>query len=74
MVRDIVGPKLAVVTPGVRPTGAALGDQKRVMGPREALDAGASHLVIGRPITAAPDPFAAYMAIEKEIAGLTRVA
>lgn len=74
MVRDIVGPKLAVVTPGVRPSGAALGDQKRVMGPREALDAGASHLVIGRPITAAPDPFAAYVAIEKEIAGLTRVA
>lgn len=74
MVRDIVGPKLAVVTPGVRPAGAALGDQKRVMGPREALEAGASHLVIGRPITAAPDPLAAYLAIEKEIAGLTRVA
>jgi len=74
MVRDIVGPKLAIVTPGVRPAGSALGDQKRVMGPREALDAGASHLVIGRPITAAPDPLAAYMAIEKEIAGLTRVA
>ncbi len=74
MVRDIVGPKLAIVTPGVRPAGAALGDQKRVMGPREALDAGASHLVIGRPITAAPDPVAAYAAIEKEIAGLTRVA
>lgn len=74
MVRDIVGPKMAVVTPGVRPAGAALGDQKRVMGPREALDAGASHLVIGRPITAAPDPLAAYVAIEKEIAGLTRVA
>ena len=74
MVRSIVGPKMAVVTPGVRPAGSALGDQKRVMGPREALDAGASHLVIGRPITAAPDPLAAYMAIEKEIAGLTRVA
>jgi orotidine-5'-phosphate decarboxylase len=74
MVRDIVGPKLNIVTPGVRPAGAALGDQKRVMGPREALDAGASHLVIGRPITAAPDPVAAYAAIEKEIAGLTRVA
>ena len=74
MVRSIIGPKMALVTPGVRPAGAALGDQKRVMGPREALDAGASHLVIGRPITAAPDPLAAYMAIEKEIAGLTRVA
>lgn len=74
MVRDIVGPKMAIVTPGVRPAGAAMGDQKRVMGPREALDAGASHLVIGRPITAAPDPAAAYAEIEKEIAGLTRVA
>lgn len=74
MVRDVVGPKLAIVTPGVRPAGSAMGDQKRVMGPREALDAGASHLVIGRPITAAPDPAAAYDAILTEIAGLTRVA
>lgn len=74
MVREIVGPKLAIVTPGVRPAGSAMGDQKRVMGPREALDAGASHLVIGRPITAAPDPAAAYDAILKDIAGLTRVA
>jgi orotidine-5'-phosphate decarboxylase len=74
MVRSIIGPKMALVTPGVRPAGAALGDQKRVMGPRAALDAGASHLVIGRPITAAPDPVAAYAAIEAEIAGLTRVA
>ena len=74
MVRSIVGPKLAVVTPGVRPAGAPLGDQKRVMGPRQALDAGATHLVIGRPITAAPDPQAAYNAILAEIAGGTRVA
>jgi orotidine-5'-phosphate decarboxylase len=74
MVRDIVGSRMAVVTPGVRPAGAAMGDQKRVMGPREALDAGASHLVIGRPITAAPDPGVAYAAIAQEIAGLTRVA
>lgn len=74
MVRDIVGPKLAIVTPGVRPAGSAMGDQKRVMGPRAALEAGASHLVIGRPITAAPDPAAAYAAIEAEIAGLVRVA
>ena len=74
MVRSIVGPKLAVVTPGVRPAGAPLGDQKRVMGPRQALDAGATHLVIGRPITAAPDPQAAYNAILAEIADGTRVA
>lgn len=51
------------VVPGVRPEGAAVGDQKRVMTPRAALDAGASMLVIGRPITGAPDPAAAAAAI-----------
>ncbi len=48
-----------VVTPGVRPLGSALGDQKRVMTPAEALAAGADHVVVGRPITRAPDPGAA---------------
>lgn len=51
------------VVPGVRPAGGALGDQKRVMTPREAMDGGASILVIGRPITRAPDPDAAARAI-----------
>ena len=51
------------VVPGVRPADSAVGDQKRVMTPREALDAGASILVIGRPITAAADPAAALRAI-----------
>ena len=51
------------VVPGIRPADSALGDQKRVMTPRVALDAGASILVIGRPITAAPDPAAALRAI-----------
>jgi len=59
MVRAIAGPDIAIVTPGIRPAGSAAGDQKRVMGPAQALAAGATHLVVGRPITAAPDPAAA---------------
>jgi orotidine-5'-phosphate decarboxylase len=51
------------VVPGVRPQGSGTGDQKRVVTPREALDSGASILVIGRPITQAPDPKAALQAI-----------
>ncbi|MDQ3145073.1 MAG: orotidine-5'-phosphate decarboxylase [Pseudomonadota bacterium] len=51
------------VVPGIRPVDAALGDQKRIMTPRAALDAGASILVIGRPVTAADDPAAALRAI-----------
>jgi orotidine-5'-phosphate decarboxylase len=70
MVRAIVGPQLAVVTPGIRPKGAAAGDQKRIMGPAEAIAAGASHLVVGRPITAAPDPAAAAHAILGEMHGV----
>lgn len=69
MVRAIVGPKMAIVTPGIRPAGSAVGDQKRVMGPAEAVAAGASHLVVGRPITAAADPAAAARAILAEMAG-----
>jgi orotidine-5'-phosphate decarboxylase len=69
MVRTIVGPRMAIVTPGIRPAGAGRGDQKRVMGPAEAIAAGASHLVVGRPITAAPDPAAAARAILGEMKG-----
>ena len=54
--RTTLGPDFLLVVPGIRPTGAATADQKRVMGPAEAMAQGASHLVIGRPITAAPDP------------------
>ena len=50
----------ALVTPGIRPKGAAVGDQARVMGPAEAIAAGASQLVLGRPITCADDPSAAF--------------
>ncbi|ODT71815.1 MAG: orotidine 5'-phosphate decarboxylase [Pelagibacterium sp. SCN 63-23] len=69
MVRTIVGPKMAVVTPGIRPAGATKGDQKRVMGPGEALAAGASHLVVARPIIEADDPAAAARAILAEMDG-----
>jgi len=68
-VRALVGPDMAVVTPGIRPAGAAPGDQKRVLGPAAALAAGASHLVVGRPITEAADPAAAARAIRAEMDG-----
>jgi orotidine-5'-phosphate decarboxylase len=66
-IRQACGPEFAIVTPGVRPAGAALGDQRRVMTPAEALSQGSDYLVIGRPITAAPDPVAAVRAIVAEM-------
>lgn len=66
-VRRIVGPNLAVVTPGIRPAGADRGDQKRVMTPADALRSGASHLVVARPIVGAPDRRLAAEAILKEM-------
>lgn len=56
-----------LVTPGIRPEGAAAGDQQRVLTPRAAIAAGADFLVIGRPVTGAADPLAALRAIEAEI-------
>jgi orotidine-5'-phosphate decarboxylase len=67
-VRETVGHALKIITPGVRPAGAALGDQKRVMMPGEAIRAGADHLVVGRPITQAADPVSAAKAILAETA------
>jgi orotidine-5'-phosphate decarboxylase len=67
-VREIIGDTMAVVTPGIRPTGSASGDQKRVMTPAAALQAGASHLVVGRPIMEAPDRRQAAQAILAEMA------
>ena len=58
-----------IVTPGVRPVGAAKGDQKRVATPAQAVAAGADHIVIGRPIWQAADPRAAALAVVAELAG-----
>ena len=66
-VRRIVGPDMAVVTPGIRPTGSDHGDQKRVVTPAQAIRNGSSHLVVGRPIVAAPDRRAAAEAILAEM-------
>jgi orotidine-5'-phosphate decarboxylase len=70
-VRSIAGPGMALVTPGIRPAGAAAGDQKRVMTPARAIAAGADYLVVGRPIVEAADPKAAAQAIVAEIAQAT---
>ncbi len=69
-IRKIVGPEMAIVTPGIRPSGVSAGDQKRVMTPGEAISAGASHLVVGRPIIAAEDPVDAAAAILTEISAV----
>jgi orotidine-5'-phosphate decarboxylase len=70
-VRPIVGARMALVTPGIRPAGAATDDQKRVMTPAKAIAAGADYLVVGRPIVEAADPNAAAQAIIAEIAQAT---
>ena len=66
--RSKFGESLTIVTPGVRPSGSAADDQQRVMTPAEAVRAGASHLVIGRPITAASSPHEAALRIAAELA------
>lgn len=66
--RKLVGDKLCLVTPGIRPAGAATGDQKRIMTPARAIAAGSDYLVVGRPVMEAPDPQATAEAIHAEIA------
>lgn len=63
------GKSFCLVTPGIRPAGAATNDQSRVATPRQAIADGSDYLVIGRPITGAPDPLAALRSISAEIAG-----
>jgi orotidine-5'-phosphate decarboxylase len=66
--RALTGHESVLVTPGIRPAGADIGDQKRIATPAEALRQGASYLVVGRPITQAPDPAEAAEAILNEMA------
>ena len=68
-IRERFGPDPFLVVPGIRPAGSAADDQKRTLGPREAVDAGASLLVIGRPITSAPDPATAAAELRLESEG-----
>ena len=72
LLRPIVGPNMLLVTPGIRPSGAASGDQKRIMTPSAAIVAGADYLVVGRPILEADDPKVAAQAIVAEIAAAGR--
>ena len=66
--RALTGPEGVLVVPGIRPAGAESGDQRRIATPAEALRAGASYLVVGRPVTQAPNPAEAAAAILKEMA------
>ncbi len=66
-IRALVGPDMALVTPGIRPAGASVGDQKRIMTPALAIAGGADHLVVGRPVTEAADPVAVAEAIVADI-------
>ncbi len=66
VVRSVIGPEGLIVTPGIRRKDDAVGDQVRVMGPAEAVATGATHLVVGRPITGAADPAAAYREFVEE--------
>ena len=66
VIKQATNPEFICLTPGIRPTGAAVGDQKRVMTPADAYQIGSDYIVVGRPITQAEDPVAAYHAIKDE--------
>jgi len=66
--RKVVGRRMSLITPGIRPAGSSSGDQKRIMTPARAIAAGADYLVVGRPVLEAADPKAAAEAIQAEIA------
>ncbi len=74
LIRDVCGPNFLIVTPGIRPADANANDQKRIATPGAAIAAGADYLVIGRPITEAPDPVAAVEAIVDEVVEVLRLA
>ncbi len=67
MLRQTLGPAVKLVVPGIRPEGAAAGDQARTMTPAQAVEAGADWIVVGRPVTGAPDPGAAAASIAASI-------
>lgn len=69
LLREKLDASVQLVVPGIRPAGAAIGDQKRIATPADAIQSGASKLVVGRPITQAADPAQAAQAILTEIAG-----
>ena len=68
--RHALGPDFCLVTPGIRVAGDDAGDQRRVVGPRQAIDQGADYLVIGRPITQADDPLAVLARVQRELTAL----
>jgi orotidine-5'-phosphate decarboxylase len=70
-IRAQVPDDFLIATPGVRPAGADIGDQKRIATPRDAIQAGASHLVVGRPITGSNDPQFTASSIAAEMNGLS---
>ena len=70
ILRDRLGPDFRLITPGIRPAGSQADDQRRVMTPADAISAGSSYLVIGRPVTQADDPVSVLRTINSELSAL----